>query len=86
MLILAGSSSTSTQGDWARVDATAEEEIAAQIAEDNDAAMRDAALYARRKSRSRSTPTLADHGPGRAVAGEDRDFGWKADGSSRVPA
>ena len=34
--------------DWSRVDATTEEEIAAQIAEDDAEAMRDAAAYARR--------------------------------------
>jgi putative transcriptional regulator len=34
--------------DWSRVDATTEEEIAAQIAEDEAEAMRDAAAYARR--------------------------------------
>jgi putative transcriptional regulator len=37
--------------DWARVDATTEEEIAAQIAEDEAEAMRDAAAYARRVRR-----------------------------------
>jgi putative transcriptional regulator len=36
------------QVDWARVDATNEEEIAAQIAEDEAEAMRDAAAYVRR--------------------------------------
>jgi putative transcriptional regulator len=35
--------------DWARVDATTEAEIAAQIAEDDAEAMRDAAAYARRR-------------------------------------
>lgn len=34
--------------DWSRVDATTEEELAAQIAEDEAEAMRDAAAYARR--------------------------------------
>jgi putative transcriptional regulator len=47
------------QVDWARIDATTEEEIAAQIAEDEAEAVRDAAAYARRKSRSRSTSTQA---------------------------
>jgi putative transcriptional regulator len=37
--------------DWSRVDATTEEEIAAQIAEDEAEAMRDAAAYARRVRR-----------------------------------
>ena len=37
-----------SQVDWAMVDATTEEEIAAQIAEDEAEAMRDAAAYARR--------------------------------------
>jgi putative transcriptional regulator len=37
--------------DWSRVDATTEEEIAAQIAEDEVEAMRDAAAYARRVRR-----------------------------------
>jgi putative transcriptional regulator len=37
--------------DWARIDATTEEEIAAQIAEDEAEAMRDAAAYARRVRR-----------------------------------
>ena len=37
--------------DWARVDATTEAEIAAQIAEDDAEAMRDAAAYARRVRR-----------------------------------
>lgn len=36
------------QVDWARIDATTEEEIAAQIAEDDAEAVRDAAAYARR--------------------------------------
>ena len=36
---------------WSRVDATTEEEIAAQIAEDDAEAMRDAAAYARRVRR-----------------------------------
>jgi hypothetical protein len=39
------------QVDWARVDATTEEEIAAQIAEDEAEAMRDAAAYVRRVRR-----------------------------------
>jgi putative transcriptional regulator len=39
------------QADWARIDATTEEEIAAQIAEDEAEAMRDAAAYARRVRR-----------------------------------
>jgi putative transcriptional regulator len=34
--------------DWARIDATTEEEIAAQAAEDDAEAMRDAASHARR--------------------------------------
>jgi putative transcriptional regulator len=34
--------------DWSRVDATTEEEIANQIAQDDAEAMRDAAAYARR--------------------------------------
>ncbi len=37
--------------DWARVDATTEAEIAAQIAEDDAEAMRDTAAYARRVRR-----------------------------------
>jgi putative transcriptional regulator len=37
--------------DWARVDATTEAEIAAQIAADDAEAMRDAAAYARRVRR-----------------------------------
>jgi putative transcriptional regulator len=37
--------------DWSRVDATTEKEIAAQIAEDEAEAMRDAAAYARRVRR-----------------------------------
>jgi putative transcriptional regulator len=37
--------------DWARVDGTTEEEIAAQIAEDDAEARRDAAAYARRVRR-----------------------------------
>ena len=37
--------------DWSRVDATSEEEIAAQIAEDDAEAMDDAAAYARRVRR-----------------------------------
>jgi putative transcriptional regulator len=37
--------------DWVRVDATTEEEIAAQIAEDDAEARRDAAAYARRLRR-----------------------------------
>jgi putative transcriptional regulator len=36
------------QVDWARIDATTEDEIAAQIADDDAEAMRDAAAYARR--------------------------------------
>jgi putative transcriptional regulator len=36
------------QVDWARIDATTEAEIAAQIAEDEADAMREAAAYARR--------------------------------------
>jgi putative transcriptional regulator len=40
-----------SQVDWQRIDATTEEEIAAQIAEDNAEAMRDAAAYARRVRR-----------------------------------
>jgi hypothetical protein len=43
--------------DWIRIDATIEEEIAAQIAEDEAEALRDATTYARRKSRSR-TPSI----------------------------
>jgi putative transcriptional regulator len=39
------------QVDWARVDATTEEEIAAQIAQDEAEAMYDAAAYARRVRR-----------------------------------
>ena len=39
------------QVDWARIDATTEDEIAAQIADDDAAAMRDAAAYARRVRR-----------------------------------
>jgi putative transcriptional regulator len=39
------------QVDWARIDATTEEEIAAQIAEDDAGAIRDAAAYARRVRR-----------------------------------
>jgi putative transcriptional regulator len=39
------------QVDWARIDATTEEEIARQIAEDDAEAMRDAASYARRVRR-----------------------------------
>jgi putative transcriptional regulator len=39
------------QVDWPRIDATTEEEIAAQIAEDEAEAMRDAAAYARRVRR-----------------------------------
>jgi putative transcriptional regulator len=39
------------QVDWARVDATTEEEIAAQIAQDEAEAMRDAAAYVRRVRR-----------------------------------
>jgi putative transcriptional regulator len=38
--------------DWSRVDATSNEEIAAQIAEDEAEAMRDVAAYARRVRRS----------------------------------
>jgi hypothetical protein len=37
--------------DWARVDATTEAELAAQIAEDEAEATRDAAAYARRVRR-----------------------------------
>ena len=37
--------------DWSRVDATTEEEIAAQIAQDEAEAMRDTAAYARRVRR-----------------------------------
>jgi putative transcriptional regulator len=37
--------------DWSRIDATSEEEIAAQIAEDEAEAMRDVAAYARRVRR-----------------------------------
>jgi putative transcriptional regulator len=37
--------------DWARVDAMTEAEVAAQIAEDDAEAMRDAAAYARRVRR-----------------------------------
>ncbi len=39
------------QADWSKIDATTEEEIAAQIAEDDAEAMRDAAAYARRVRR-----------------------------------
>jgi putative transcriptional regulator len=39
------------QIDWPRIDATTEEEIAAQIAQDDAEAMRDAAAYARRGRR-----------------------------------
>lgn len=39
------------QIDWRKVDATTEEEIAAQIAEDDAEALRDAAAYARRVRR-----------------------------------
>jgi putative transcriptional regulator len=39
------------EADWARIDATTDEEIAAQIAEDDAEAMRDAAAYARRVRR-----------------------------------
>ena len=39
------------QVDWARIDATTEAEIAAQIAQDDAEAMRDAAAYARRVRR-----------------------------------
>ena len=39
------------QVDWARIDATTEEEIATQIAQDEADAMRDAAAYARRVRR-----------------------------------
>jgi putative transcriptional regulator len=39
------------QADWSKIDATTEEEIAAQIAEDEAEAMRDAAAYARRVRR-----------------------------------
>jgi putative transcriptional regulator len=37
--------------DWSRIDATTEEEITAQIAEDDREAIRDAAAYARRVRR-----------------------------------
>jgi putative transcriptional regulator len=39
------------QVDWSRIDATTEAEIAAQIAEDDAEAMRDATAYARRVRR-----------------------------------
>ncbi|MGH6898410.1 MAG: helix-turn-helix domain-containing protein [Geminicoccaceae bacterium] len=39
------------RADWSRIDATTEEEITAQIAEDEAEAMRDAAAYARRVRR-----------------------------------
>ena len=39
--------------DWSRIDATTEAEIAAQIAEDEAEAMRDAAVYARHRDRDR---------------------------------
>ena len=39
------------QVDWSRLDATTEEQIAAQIAEDDAEAMRDAAAYVRRVRR-----------------------------------
>jgi len=39
------------QVDWSRLDATTEEQIAAQIVEDDAEAMRDAAAYARRVRR-----------------------------------
>jgi putative transcriptional regulator len=39
------------QVDWSRIDATTEEEIAAQIALDDAEAVRDAAVYARRVRR-----------------------------------
>jgi hypothetical protein len=39
------------QADWSKIDATTEEQIAAQIAEDGAEAMRDAAAYARRVRR-----------------------------------
>ena len=39
--------------DWARIDATTEAEIAAQIAEDEAEAMRDAAVYARQRAADR---------------------------------
>jgi putative transcriptional regulator len=39
------------QVDWSRIDATTEEEIAAQIAEDDAEAIRDAAAYVRRVRR-----------------------------------
>ena len=39
------------EADWQRIDATTEAEIAAQIAEDDAEAMRDAAAYARRVRR-----------------------------------
>jgi putative transcriptional regulator len=40
------------QVDWSRIDATTEEEIAAQIAEDDAEALRDAAACARRVRRT----------------------------------
>jgi hypothetical protein len=39
--------------DWARVDATTEEEMAAQIGEEETEAMHDAAAYVRRRRRRR---------------------------------
>ena len=39
---------SASQVDWSRIDATTEEEIAAQIALDDAEAVRDAAVYARR--------------------------------------
>jgi hypothetical protein len=47
------------EADWLRIDATTEKEIAAQIAEGEAEARRDAAAYAHRKSRSRSTSIRA---------------------------
>lgn len=40
-----------SQVDWSRIDATTEQEIAAQVAEDDAEAMRDAGAYARRVRR-----------------------------------
>jgi putative transcriptional regulator len=42
---------SASQVDWSRIDATTEEEIAAQIALDDAEAVRDAAVYARRVRR-----------------------------------
>ena len=44
------------QVDWARIDATTEEEIAAQVAADEAEAMRDAAAYGRRVRRKGGLP------------------------------